>query len=72
VDSQRPKLGAIQTDDLRARRAVAESFVDGYRAVLWVAVGLAAASSLSTAWLIKSTALPDKPATLPGKPVMQS
>jgi MFS family permease len=65
VDSQRSKLAAIQTDDPRARRAVAESFVEGYRTVLWVAVGLAVASSLSTAWLIKSTALPVKAASLP-------
>jgi EmrB/QacA subfamily drug resistance transporter len=70
VDSQRSKLAAIQTSDPRARRAVAESFVDGYRVVLWVAVGLALASSLSTAWLIKPAALPVQ--DMPDEPVMRS
>jgi len=47
VDSQRSKLAAAQTKDSRAQRAIAESFVSGYRLVLWTAVGLAVVSSLS-------------------------
>jgi EmrB/QacA subfamily drug resistance transporter len=53
IDSQRSKLAAAETDDPRARQAIKESFVAGYRAVLWVAAGLAFASSLSAAMLIE-------------------
>jgi hypothetical protein len=51
IESQRDRLAAIQTTDPRQRRAIAESFVSGYRAVLWIAFGLAIASSLSAAML---------------------
>ena len=40
IDSQRSKLAAIQTTDSQARKAVAESFVAGYRSVVWIAVAL--------------------------------
>jgi EmrB/QacA subfamily drug resistance transporter len=52
IETQRSKLAAIDTEDPRGRRAVEESFVAGYRAVLWLAAGLAAASSVSAAVLI--------------------
>jgi hypothetical protein len=52
IESQRAKLAAIETKDAGARRAVEESFVEGYRTVLWLGAGLAAASSLSAAALI--------------------
>jgi EmrB/QacA subfamily drug resistance transporter len=52
IDSQRSKLAAIQTTNSAARRAIAESFVAGYRSVLWIAVALSIASSLSAALLI--------------------
>jgi EmrB/QacA subfamily drug resistance transporter len=61
IDRQRPKLAAIETADAGARQAIGESFVSAYRAVLWVATGLAIASSLSAAALIsKDTASPAK------------
>jgi len=52
VDSQRSKLAAIQTTNFEAREAVAQSFVAGYRTVVWIAVALSLASSLSAALLI--------------------
>lgn len=54
IGSQRSKLAAIETKDPRARQAIDEAFVAGYRWVLWVATGLALASSLSAAMLIQS------------------
>jgi EmrB/QacA subfamily drug resistance transporter len=53
ISSQRSKLAAAETEDPRARQAIKESFVAGYRVVLWVAAGLAFASSLSAAMLIE-------------------
>jgi EmrB/QacA subfamily drug resistance transporter len=52
IDQQRPKLAAAQTGDPGAQRAIADSFVEGYRLVLWIAVGLALASALSAFVLI--------------------
>ena len=54
ISAQRSKLAAIETGDASARQAVQESFVEGYRTILWVAVGLAIASSLSAAALIST------------------
>jgi len=53
IDSQRSKLAAIRTADSGARRAIGESFVAGYRWVLWIAVGLSMASSFSALVFIR-------------------
>jgi EmrB/QacA subfamily drug resistance transporter len=53
LNSQRPKLAAIETSDRRAREAIKESFVAAYRVVLWIAAALAVTSSLTAAELIE-------------------
>src|SRR5215472_9445578 len=58
VERQRPKLAGIETTNAAARQAVEESFVSAYRAILWVATGLAIASSLSAAILISKQTAP--------------
>jgi hypothetical protein len=52
IEAQRTKLAAAETRDVGGRKAIVEAFVAGYRVVLWVAVGLALASSASAAMLI--------------------
>jgi hypothetical protein len=52
IEAQRSKLAVAETGDARGRKAIKEAFVVGYRRVLWVAMGLALASSLSAALLI--------------------
>jgi EmrB/QacA subfamily drug resistance transporter len=54
IESQRSRLAAADTADACGRQAIQEAFVAGYRTVLWVAVGLALASSLSAAVLIRT------------------
>ncbi len=54
IDVQRPKLAAAETSDPRGRQAIAESFVSGFRAILWIAVGLSLVSSLRTVVFIRT------------------
>ncbi|HEY1947844.1 MAG TPA: MFS transporter [Bryobacteraceae bacterium] len=54
IEGQRARLAATETTDARGRLAIEESFIAGYRIVLWVAAVLAVASSLSAAVLVKS------------------
>lgn len=51
IDEQRPKLAAAQASKPQARQAIAESFIAGYRVVLWAAAGLALASAASATML---------------------
>ena len=53
IEAQRSKLADTETSDPRARQAIEDSFVSGYRAVLWIAAGLALASSLTAAVMIR-------------------
>lgn len=54
IEAQSSKLAAAETADAEGRKAIAEAFVAGYRTVLWLAAGLAFASSVSAAILIKA------------------
>ena len=47
VDRVRPSLAATKSDNPLVNRAIAESFLSGYRVILWAAIGLALASALS-------------------------
>ena len=52
INSQRLKLAAIQTTNADAREAINLSFVTGYRTLLWVAVALSIAGSISAGVLV--------------------
>lgn len=52
IDTQRASLAGAQTSDAVIRRAVQESFVDGYRVTLGIAIALSILSAASAAWFI--------------------
>ena len=52
VDAQRPRLAAAEVPDAKVERAIQESFIDGYRMVLWAATGLAVASAGCAWWML--------------------
>ena len=58
VNEQRPRLAAMETDDPRVARQIAESFMAGYKTILGVAIALALASAL-TARLMLDPRKPD-------------
>jgi EmrB/QacA subfamily drug resistance transporter len=54
INSQRPKLAAAQTSDPRGREIIKESFVAGYRIVVFIAAGLGLASALTALVFIRN------------------
>jgi EmrB/QacA subfamily drug resistance transporter len=60
IDAERPKLAAAHAPDPRTQVVVRQSFVDGYRVVLWIAALLALASAASAALLIAGKELTPK------------
>jgi EmrB/QacA subfamily drug resistance transporter len=58
IEEQRSRLAAAETSDTRGREAIEQAFVAGYRMVLWIAAGLALASSGSAAVLIRTERRP--------------
>jgi hypothetical protein len=51
VDAARPQLAATHNPDPIVQHAITASFLSGYRAVIWIATGLAGLSAIS-AWLL--------------------
>jgi len=51
IDSARPLLAGAQNPDPAVQRAITESFLSGYRVVIWIAAILAILSAM-TAWLL--------------------
>jgi EmrB/QacA subfamily drug resistance transporter len=54
IDTQRSKLAAAESPDIRGQQAIKESFVEGYRIVVWIAAILGLASSLTAMLLIQN------------------
>jgi EmrB/QacA subfamily drug resistance transporter len=61
VDAARPQLAAATYSDPRIQSAIADSFVSGFRIILWLSVGLAAAASLSAFLLLERAKHADQP-----------
>jgi MFS family permease len=54
IDSQRSKLAAIHTSNAEARKVIDQSFVAGYRTILWIAFALSLAGSASALLFVGS------------------
>jgi EmrB/QacA subfamily drug resistance transporter len=52
VNEQRPRLAAMESDDPRVMRGVAESFTSGYKTILGLAAALALGSALAARFLM--------------------
>ena len=57
IDAARSQLAASHNPDPIVQHAITESFLSGYRAVIWIAASLAALSSI-TAWLLVESGAP--------------
>lgn len=53
IISERSQLANIKTNNVYIQQVVKESFIVGYKAVIWIAVALAVASSLSAVLFIR-------------------
>jgi EmrB/QacA subfamily drug resistance transporter len=53
VDRQRPRLAAIDSEDEGAQKAIAQSFVAGFRSVVWIAAILGIGSAVAAAVMIE-------------------
>jgi MFS family permease len=60
IETQRSRLANAETKDTRARLAIQQSFVAGYRVTVLIAAALALASGLSAAVLIPGAATPGR------------
>jgi EmrB/QacA subfamily drug resistance transporter len=58
IDAQRAQLAAAQTADHAGRAAIDESFVAGFRVVVWLAAVLGIAGAVSTATFIRARQRP--------------
>jgi MFS family permease len=56
IDAARPQLAAAHNPNPVVQRAIVESFITGYRAVIWIATGLAALSAVIAGLHIESGA----------------
>jgi EmrB/QacA subfamily drug resistance transporter len=63
IDFARPQLGAAHSPDPAVQHAVMQSFLIGYRTVIWIATGLAVTGAI-TAWLLIE---PGSPSVAPAK-----
>ncbi|WP_245632467.1 MFS transporter [Edaphobacter aggregans] len=56
VDAARPQLASAYNPDPRVQHAITMSFLSGYRAVIWIATGLAVLGGIAARLLIESGA----------------
>jgi len=54
IDAARPQLAAAHYPNLMVQSAITESFLRGYRVVIWIATGLATLSAVTASLLIES------------------
>lgn len=63
ANEQRPKLAGAQFDDARLRRAFDEAFLEGYRDVIWISVGMALVSALTAQFIRGTSASVSRPSS---------
>lgn len=61
VDAARPQLAAARYTEPTIQRAIVESFLTGYRSVIWIATGLAVLSAITARMLIQPGTSPTEP-----------